>query len=138
MSAARVIPIVAAMIRDDARRVLLVRKRGTTAFMQPGGKPGAGESELAALGRELREELGCSVVEGTQRSLGRFSALAANEPGYIVDAAVYVVSVEGAIAPQAEIAEAVWVDPGRPGALELAPLTRDHLLPLAASEENDA
>lgn len=138
MRAVQTIPVVAALIRDDAKRVLLVRKRGTTAFMQPGGKPGVGEGELAALGRELREELGCRVVEGTQRSLGRFSAIAANEPGCMVDAVVYAVNVEGPIVPQAEIAEAVWVDPGRPGALELAPLTRDHLLPLAASEENDA
>ena len=32
------IRIVAALIRDEAGRVLLVRKRGTAAFMQPGGK----------------------------------------------------------------------------------------------------
>ena len=38
MSVAGTIEIVAALIRDDAGRVLLVRKRGTTAFMQPGGK----------------------------------------------------------------------------------------------------
>jgi hypothetical protein len=31
------IEIVAALIRDGAGRMLLVRKRGTTAFMQPGG-----------------------------------------------------------------------------------------------------
>ena len=34
----QVISIVAALIRDPAGRVLLVRKRGTVAFMQPGGK----------------------------------------------------------------------------------------------------
>ena len=33
-----VISVVAALIRDEQGRVLLVRKRGTAAFMQPGGK----------------------------------------------------------------------------------------------------
>ena len=39
------IRIVAALIRDDAGRVLLVRKRGTDAFMQPGGKRDPGEDD---------------------------------------------------------------------------------------------
>jgi 8-oxo-dGTP diphosphatase len=43
-----VISVVAALIRDEAGRVLLVRKRGTKAFMQPGGKRDSGESDLAA------------------------------------------------------------------------------------------
>jgi 8-oxo-dGTP diphosphatase len=42
------IVIVAALVQDDAGRVLLVRKRGTRAFMQPGGKLQDSESELAA------------------------------------------------------------------------------------------
>ena len=40
-----VISVVAALIRDEAGRVLLVRKRGTAGFMQPGGKRDAGESD---------------------------------------------------------------------------------------------
>ena len=51
--------MVAALIRDGDGRVLLVRKRGTAAFMQPGGKRDAGESDVAALAREIGEELGC-------------------------------------------------------------------------------
>ena len=38
------IRIVAALIRDEAGRVLLVRKRGTETFMQPGGKRDPGEA----------------------------------------------------------------------------------------------
>ena len=37
-----IVSIVAALIRDEMGRVLLVRKRGTSAFMQPGGKRDAG------------------------------------------------------------------------------------------------
>jgi len=125
------IRIVAALIRDREGRVLLVRKRGTAAFMQPGGKRDAGEDDVAALSRELDEELGCSVVPGTVAALGTFECVAANEPDRQVNAAVYAVDVTGDIAACAEIDEIAWIDPSSPGDIHLAPLTRDHVLPLA-------
>lgn len=127
----KIISIVAALIRDEAGRLLLVRKRGTSAFMQPGGKRDAGESDVAALTREIDEELGCSVVADSVRHLGLFDAPAANEPGFRVKAAVYAVDVDGPIMPRAEIEEAVWADAAMLSRLQLAPLTRDHVLPLA-------
>jgi 8-oxo-dGTP diphosphatase len=129
----RIISVVAALIRDDAGRVLLVRKRGTQTFMQPGGKRDAGESDIEVLSREIVEELGCRVSENSARSLGIFDFAAANEPGFQVRAAVYAVKVGGPIRPQAEIDQIVWFDPRVPPDLPLAPLTRDHVLPLATS-----
>ena len=126
-----IISVVAALIRDDLGRMLVVRKRGTKAFMQPGGKRDAGESDVAALSREIVEELGCRVRDNSARPLGEFDCAAANEPGFQVRAAVYAVDVEGAIEPQAEIDEMVWVDPCALPDLHFAPLTRDHVLPLA-------
>lgn len=127
----KIISVVAALIRDEAGRVLLVRKRGTSAFMQPGGKRDVGEGDIAALAREVVEELGCCVDRRSVRPLGIFECAAANEPGFQVRAAVYAVDVEGAIKPQAEIEEMVWVDPAALPTLNFAPLTRDHVLPLA-------
>jgi 8-oxo-dGTP diphosphatase len=127
----RIISVVAALIRDSGGRVLLVRKRGTSAFMQPGGKRDAGESDVAALAREITEELGCRVMESSAQALGIFDCMAANEPGFQVRAAVYAVDVEGAINPKAEIDQVVWVDPRALPDLHFAPLTRDHVLPLA-------
>jgi len=127
----RIISVVAALIRDSDGRVLLVRKRGTAVFMQPGGKRDAGESDVAALAREIDEELGCRIAGNSAQPLGVFDAEAANEPGFLVRAAVYAVDVEGAIKPQAEIEQVVWVDPRALPDLSFAPLTRDHVLPLA-------
>ena len=76
-----VISVVAALIRDEAGRVLLVRKRGTHAFMQPGGKRDAGEGDIAALAREVVEELGCCVDQRSARAVGVFECAAANESG---------------------------------------------------------
>jgi 8-oxo-dGTP diphosphatase len=125
------IKIVAALIRDDAGRVLLVRKRGTAAFMQPGGKRDPGEDDFAALSREIAEELGCGLVPASLRPLGEFDAIAANEPGFRVQASLYGIDVTGDITPSQEIDEAIWIDPAAPPDIPLAPLTRDHVLPLA-------
>jgi 8-oxo-dGTP diphosphatase len=122
------IRIVAAVVVDARGHTLLVRKRGTAAFMQPGGKIDAGEREGEALAREIREELGCEIADG--RRLGTFSAPAANEPGLIVEAILYAVDLVGQVHPAAEIEEAVWHDPGMPSDLVLAPLTRQYVLPL--------
>ena len=126
--------IVAALIRDEVGRVLLVRKRGTAAFMQPGGKIDAGESDVAALAREIVEELGCCLDRHTARALGTFECAAAHEPGVQLHASVYAVEIAGRVTPQAEIEQVVWVDPHILPDLPLAPLTRDHVLPLACAE----
>jgi 8-oxo-dGTP diphosphatase len=127
------IKVVAALICDDAGRVLLVRKRGTIAFMQPGGKRDPGEDDVAALSREIAEELGCGVIPASIRPLGEFDAIAANEPGFRVQACLYGIDVTGAIAPSREIDETIWIDPAAPLDIPLTPLTRDHVLPLASA-----
>jgi len=132
MMANDLIEIVAALIFDHEGQVLLVRKRGTKAFMQPGGKRDSGEDDVVALSREIDEELGCRLVQSSIRTLGEFDAVAANEPGFRVRANLYAAEVTGEILPNREIEEVVWINPSAPFDLVLAPLTRDHVLPIAS------
>ncbi|MCX8528251.1 MAG: NUDIX domain-containing protein, partial [Candidatus Nanopelagicales bacterium] len=53
--------VAAVVIRDDAGRVLVVRKRGTSRFMLPGGKIEANETAAQAAIRELHEEVGADL-----------------------------------------------------------------------------
>ncbi|MEJ1921797.1 NUDIX hydrolase [Microbacterium sp. KHB019] len=126
------IHVSAAVIHDESGRVLVVRKQGTTAFMQPGGKPEAGENPAQTLARELEEELGLSIDENAMRPLGRFISAAANEPGHRVIADAFALTIEAdAVTVQAELAELRWITPDAIGTLELAPLSLEHLLPIA-------
>jgi len=102
---------------------LLERKKRTKAFMQPGGKLRDSESDLAALERELGEELMCSIRPRGAAFLGRFSAPAANESGCIVDAALYRVELAGSVKAAAEIEEILWRDLEGAPEVEIAPLT---------------
>jgi 8-oxo-dGTP pyrophosphatase MutT (NUDIX family) len=131
-----VIRIAAALIEDDRGRLLLVRKAGTTAFMQAGGKIEPGETPFAALRRELGEELGLDIAPAAAVYLGRFVAIAANEPGHLVEAELFHLRVNQTGAHAGEIAEAVWVDPGEAERLDLAPLTRSHVLAIAAANRS--
>lgn len=117
----------AVMTRSDGH-VLLVRKRGSHAFMQPGGKIDAGETPLQALCRELAEELQITVPPTLPVYMGRFAAAAVNEPGFTVIAEVFTLPWNAAVTPAAEIEEARWVDPDQLDTITLAPLSRDQIL----------
>ncbi|MDQ0644733.1 NUDIX hydrolase [Microbacterium murale] len=126
------IHVSAAIIHDEDGRVLVVRKHGTTKFMQPGGKPEAGENAAQTLARELDEELGLKVDEAGLRPLGRFISAAANEPGHRVVADAFALTIEAdTVTVQAELAELRWITPADLDTLPLAPLSVEHLLPLA-------
>jgi 8-oxo-dGTP diphosphatase len=133
-----VIRIAAAIIFNEAGHVLVVRKRGTQFFMQPGGKIEPDETPLAALARELREELRLEIDRDASLYLGKFIAEAANENDLMVEADAFETPLRGSVAAAAEIEEIIWVDPFGPLGLPLAPLSRDHIMPVARSRRNAA
>ncbi|MCD5995115.1 NUDIX domain-containing protein [Pseudomonas sp. CDFA 602] len=126
----KIITIAAALLIAPDGRTLLVRKRGTLAFMQPGGKIDPGETAPVALARELNEELGLIIDPQQAEFLGEFTAPAANEPGFEVHCQLYEVKTAAEVLPAAEIEEVVWVGSQSHPDLHLAPLTRDLILPL--------
>lgn len=131
---------VAAVIANDSGEVLLVRKRSSSIFIQPGGKIEPGEEPLPALVRELDEELGVRLDVSSTTRLGEFEAAAVNEPGRTVRAQAYTCSIQGSPAAQAEIEELVWIRPSGPYHVPVAPLSATHILPAYAASvgSNDA
>ena len=122
--------ISAACLLDDAGRLLLVRKRNTQAFMLPGGKAEPGEDPISALTRELDEELNLSLPASALRPLGQFRAAAANEADTWIEASVFQARLAHSVSAAAELEELRWLAPGDVLPDTLAPLLREHVLPL--------
>ncbi len=120
------IRIAAALVIGQDRWTLLVRKRGSAFFLQPGGKIDAGETPREALARELHEERRLRADPAAPATVGPFAAPAASETRATVEAELFRLDwTAGALAARAEIA---WGDPGAVGDRPLAPPTRDDVL----------
>jgi 8-oxo-dGTP diphosphatase len=102
--------VVAAAILDGGR--LLAARRSEPPALAggwelPGGKVEDGESDVAALRRECREELGVEI-EAVQRVGGDWPL----QPGYVLRVWVARI-VSGEPAPLEDHSELRWLQPGR-------------------------
>ncbi|RKN38594.1 NUDIX hydrolase [Streptomyces hoynatensis] len=91
-------------------RILGARTRGKEVFYIPGGKRNAGESDLEALLREVREELTVALVPETVTHLGTYTAQAHGHPeGTLVRMACYTADYRGELTASSEIEEIAWL-----------------------------
>lgn len=86
-SAREIVKIGVAVTAD--KRLLLVRKKGGSSYILPGGKPEAGENDHQALAREVAEELGCTLDINSLDYLGSFSDVAADLKDTVVIVRLY-------------------------------------------------
>ena len=104
-----VIPCVGAIITDSLGRLLLIRRGhepGAGLWSLPGGRVESGETDAAALVREMREECGLDVVPG--RLAGRVRRPAGD--GAVLDIRDYLATVTGgSLTPGDDAADARWV-----------------------------
>jgi 8-oxo-dGTP diphosphatase len=91
-------------------RLLVARTQGRDAFYVPGGKPEAGENDVAALTREIREELNVALDPSSVRHLWTIESEAHARPRQRLRMACYRAAGTGKPRPGTEIAELAWVD----------------------------
>ncbi|MFF1253624.1 NUDIX domain-containing protein [Pseudarthrobacter sp. NPDC058329] len=127
------IVVSAVCVFDNVGRLLTVRKRGTSMFMHPGGKPEAGESAVQAAARELAEEVGIVLDPRRLQLMGVWIADAANEAATDIEATVFLAPGTWDAHPSAEIAEIRWLELDGELPADLAPLLTDHILPELAA-----
>jgi 8-oxo-dGTP diphosphatase len=105
----RRIPAVGAVIKDQAGRLLLIKRGhepGAGLWSLPGGRIEPGETHEQALAREVREETNLRVE--CQRLLGTAELPGAD--GAVIDVSDYLAVVTGGeLAPGDDAADARWV-----------------------------
>jgi 8-oxo-dGTP pyrophosphatase MutT (NUDIX family) len=130
VSAAPDFIVSAVVIRDDRGRVLVVRKRGTSRFMLPGGKIESGETPAETAVRELLEEVGAVLDPSSLTFLGEWTAPAANEPDHLVRGHIFEHPWVPGLGVRAEIDELLWLHPDEMADRDdLAPLLVTRVLP---------
>lgn len=117
-----------AVIRDG--RLLVVRNSGTKLFLMPGGRVEPYDAnEVAALSREIEEELACALVSQGLRYLGVFSDIAANDPGRVVQIKLYMGEIDGVPKVSSEIEEMLWFDLLDTDRSQLSPIVANKIVP---------
>ena len=117
-------------------KILLVRVRDNPHWYLPGGKIEPGESSEAALVRELAEELGISLIQGSIAYLYTVVGPAYGIPGE-VELICFTAQWDNPIAPAGEISELDWISyfDGAKFAPAIKILVGDHLLRGKTQEE---
>lgn len=113
----------------NADRLLCVRKSPRHRWILPGGQVQPGETDLAALRREITEELACGVQPSTVRWLGTFAGTSPDEIGVDADQGTEVRCwtgvLDGPPTPSSEITALAWLALAQPHYdRELAAATR--------------
>lgn len=137
------IPCVGAIVRDDAGRLLMIRRGqepALGAWSLPGGRIEPGETDEQAVAREVEEETGLVVHVGALIGHIRIPA----PGGGVFDIRDYAASVIGGDLRSGDDAtEATWVDPDEVAHLETPPgfidtLTRWGVLEPVPRDDYDA
>ena len=115
--------VVAGLIVGDDQRILITQRRGDQALpLQwefPGGKVEPGEAPVAALERELREELGVTVAVGRI-----WDVLFHAYPAFDLVMLVYVCRIVDGAPRAVEVADLAWVAPAELPRWDILPADR--------------
>ena len=125
--------VVAGLILGDDRRVLITQRRADQAlglrWEFPGGKVEPGEAPVAALERELREEIGVTVAVGRI-----WDVLFHAYPAFDLVMLVYVCRIVDGSPRAIEVADLAWVAAHDLARWDILPAVRPLVERLAAEK----
>ena len=120
----------AALIFNEKKEVLFVRKYNKSVWINVGGRVEIGETPIECLRREIKEELNCEIELSPQPKvfLETPPTPALDDPNKTVKIIWYKISLIGKPVASSEIEEIRWIDLSNPE-VELSPQIRDYLVP---------
>ncbi len=113
------------VIRNN--KILLQQEKKQDKLLLPGGKPRKGENYEKCLKREIREELGAEIREGSLKPLGKFEDIAADGKS-ILTAEIYLGELKTKPKPRNEVKKLVWFGK-KSDQYALSPVVRNKIMP---------
>ncbi len=116
----------ALIVIKNGKFLLQVEKKQDKLLL-PGGKPRKGENYEKCLRREIKEELGAEIREGSLKPLGKFEDIAADGKA-ILSAELYLGELKAKPKPRNEVKRLVWFG-SKSDQWLLSPVIRNKVLP---------
>ncbi len=126
------ITIASALLLNEQKDLLVVRKHHSKFYMLPGGKVEHQETYIQTLIRELHEELSLQFEPIDFNYLGQHKTSAANEKDTIVEGNIFLLNkvLENLPSANAELAEVRFISKSEYQNFQLAHLLREFALPI--------
>lgn len=122
------VPAVAAVVRDEAGRVLMIRRTDNDLYALPGGAQDIGETVVQAVVRETEEETGITVevtsLVGIYSDPRHVIAYDDGEVRQEFSICFRARPLAGEPRTSSESKEVLWVDPAQLGTLNIHPSVR--------------
>ena len=90
-----------------SKKFLIVKPKGRSFYINPGGKYEGGEDAIACLRRELKEELGVELISCEYYKTYEIEKAAHSDFPLFLE--LYIVEIKGDLKPQLEIEEITWL-----------------------------
>ncbi len=116
-----------ALIVIKNNKILLQDEKKQETLLLPGGKPRKGENYEKCLKREIMEELGAEIKEGSLKPLGKFEDIAADGEA-ILTVELYLGGLKTQPKPSNEVKKLVWFGAKNNQEI-LSPVIRNKILP---------
>lgn len=124
--------IASALLLNEQKDLLVVRKHNSKFYMLPGGKVEHQESHLQTLIRELQEELGLQFDATDFNYLGQHETTAVNEKDTVVQGNIFLLNktIRNLPTAHAELAEVRFIPKSEHQNSQLAHLLKEFALPI--------
>src|SRR3990172_12417866 len=101
---------VALAVFKDKKMLQVRTSQQEKVFYTLGGKIEAGESDVECLKREVKEEIGCDLEEGSLKFLKEFEDIAHGKKDTLLNVRMYEGKLKGEPKPSSEVVEIGWFD----------------------------
>lgn len=110
MSGPQIIRKTALAVFEDKKMLMVRTYKNAEVFYTLGGKVEDGESEIESLHREVFEEVGCTIENGSLEFLQEFEAPAYGKENTLVNIKLYTGNLRSAPTPSSEVVEVQYFD----------------------------